>query len=212
MRRWIILPLLLLSALVLAAAAVADPGDGKDPSPGKAKRKGNTTFTFTFQNTDTGSCGTNEWAALQETRIYKVRKTKTGWRLTRYDRGTFTTNGGPSPGACETGSKHGAVVTPGVKGKFHGYIVGTVTGGTFNPNATCPSGTNCGTRSAFLQTYFPGGTWSCDTNSTNCKFVFEYTAPAKNNTIPLLHRHWQDKGKGAGTMLKEVFRGDIATA
>jgi len=210
MRRWMALPAVLVAALAIATAAIADPGNGK--GKGKAQQKGNTTFTFTFANTDTGSCGTNEWAALQETRIWKVRKTATGWRLTRYDRGTFKTNAGPSPGACEKGSKHGTVVAAGVKGKFHGYLAGTVTGGTFTPNATCPANTNCGTRSAFLQTYFPGGTWSCDTNSTDCKFVFEYAAPAKSNPKPLRFRHWQDKGKGAGTMLKEIFRGDIATA
>ena len=210
MKRWIALPAALLAALAISAAAIADPGDGK--GKGKSQGKGNTKFTFTFANTDTGSCGTNEWATLQETRTYKVRKTKTGWRLTRYDRGTFATNGGPSPGACEQGSKHGAVAVPGVKGKFQGFIVGTVTGGTFNPNAVCPAGTNCGTRSAFLQTYFPGGTWSCDANSTDCKFNFEYTAPAKSGQTALLFRHWQDQGKGAGTMLKEIFRGDIATA
>ena len=210
MRRWIALPAVLLAALAVSAAAIADPGDGK--GKGKSQGKGNAKFTFTFANTDTGSCGTNEWATLQEKRTYKVRKTKTGWRLTRYDRGTFVTNGGPSPGACEQGTKHGTTVLPGVKGKFHGFIVGTVTGGTFNPNAVCPAGTNCGTRSAFLQTYFPGGTWSCDVNSTDCKFNFQYTASAKSGQTKLLFRHWEDKGKGAGTMLKEVFRGDIATA
>jgi hypothetical protein len=35
-----------------------------------------------------------------------------------------------------------------------------------------------------------------------------------NNTAArhqaLLFRHWQDKGKGAGTMLHEGFHGDIA--
>ncbi|MDX6512796.1 MAG: hypothetical protein QOE36_2300, partial [Gaiellaceae bacterium] len=39
-------------------------------------------------------------------------------------------------------------------------------------------------------------------------FNYQYTAPAQS----LLFHHWQDRGRGAGTMLNEVFRGDIANA
>ena len=39
-------------------------------------------------------------------------------------------------------------------------------------------------------------------------FNFHYVAPKQE----LLFRHWQDKGKGAGTMLNEEFNGDIADA
>jgi hypothetical protein len=37
------------------------------------------------------------------------------------------------------------------------------------------------------------------------------TRPAARHQS-LLFRHWQDKGKGAGTMLNEVFQRDIADA
>ena len=85
-----------------------------------------------------------------------------------------------------------------------------MTGGTFNPNATCTA-SDCGFTDVFITAFFGSGAeFSCFTNSKDCKFNFNYTAPAKSNT-PLRYRHWQDKGKGAGTMLKEEFSGDIAT-
>ena len=208
MKRLIMLPVLLATALALTAAGLADPGDkGKN---GKQKAK----FTFTFTNTDNGSCGGQPWATLLETRTFTVKDNHNGtFTLTRRDKGTFVTIGGPSPGACETGSKHGKTVRTGVKGTFQGYIVGTVTASSFNPNATCANVNVCETREGFLTTYFSADrVYSCDVNSADCKFNFNYTASNKgtNKTPKLLFRHWQDKGKGAGTMLVEVFRGDIA--
>jgi hypothetical protein len=114
-----------------------------------------------------------------------------------------------SPGACDTTGQHGHVLTPGITGRFGGYIVGTVKATSFNPNATCASAAVCATRAGFLATYFTNAQYSCDQNSSDCKFNFNYTA-AKGQA--LLFRHWQDKGKGAGTQLQEEFIGDIATA
>jgi hypothetical protein len=169
---------------------------------------GNTKFTFQMANTDNGSCGGNPWATLQETRTYIVRPNNDGsFTLVRFDRGTFTTTGPASPGACETGSEHGTVVLPGIAGKFGGFIVGTVTGGTFNPNAPC--GADCSSREGFLHTYFgPTAVYSCDVNSTDCKFAFHYSSSDQR----LKFHHWSDSGRGAGTMLQERFEGDIATA
>lgn len=215
MRRWIALPLLLLAALALAAAALADPG-GKGKG-GKGGNNGHGKFTFTFTNTDNGSCGAQPWATLVETRTFMVKDNKNGtFTLRRTDKGTFTTIGGPSPGACETTSKHGHVVRSGVTGHFVGYLVGTVTSSTYNPSAcTAANAAVCATREGFLHTVFgASATYSCDQNSNDCKFNFNYTAPnsGTNSTPRLLYRHWQDKGKGAGTMLKEIFRGDIANS
>jgi hypothetical protein len=210
---WLAVPFVALAALTFTAVGMADPGDkdhGKGSKP--AKSHGNNTFTFTMANTDNGSCSngsTDAWAVLQEQRTFTVRKTKDGYRLTRTDRGTFVTRAGASPGSCESGN-HGTAVLAGVKGKFHGKIVGTVTGGTFNPNATCT--TDCNTREGFLAAYFgSGAVYSCDVNSKDCKFDFEYSAPAQTNPKLLFH-HWSDKGKGAGTMLQETFKGDIANS
>jgi hypothetical protein len=93
-----------------------------------------------------------------------------------------------------------------VTGKLTGFLRGTVTGGTFDPNAQC--GNECGFTDVFLTTFFgPTATFSCFENSSQCKFNFNYTAARHQS---LLFRHWQDKGKGAGTMLHEQFHGDIA--
>jgi hypothetical protein len=210
MRRWLTLSAAATATLMLAAVSAADPGHGK----GHVKQ-GHTRFTFTFTNTDNGSCGAQTWATLQETRTYGVKDNGNGtFTLRRTDKGTFTTIGGTSPGACETGSKHGHSVRSGVTGRFGGYLVGTVTASAFNPKATCANPDVCATREGFLQTFFTGATYSCDQNSNDCMFNFNYTAPNKgaNKTPKLVFRHWQDKGKGAGTLLHEVFHGDIANS
>ena len=203
MKRFVILPGVLLAALVLAAAGLADPGDkGK----GKGKKQGHNRFTFTLVTEDNGCHGT-PWASDTLTRTYVVHDNGNGtFRVTRRDRGTFTTLGGASPGSCPTDKHHGTTVRAGVTGKSIGYLTGTVSGGTFNSNATCAAA--CFTAD-FITAFFGGGaTFSCNTDSRDCKFNYNYTAPAQT----LRFHHWQDRGKGAGSMLKEVFNGDIATS
>jgi hypothetical protein len=208
MKRWLSIAVLLLAALTFAAVAAADDDHGKHKGAHHTTRGDTTRFTFTFTNSDNGSCGV-PWATLQEKRTFVVKENNDGtFRLFRFDRGTFTTIGGTSPGACDTTGQHGHTVVPGVTGRFGGYLVGTVKATSFNPNATCASQEVCATRSGFLATYFTNAQYSCDQNSTDCKFNFNYTA-AKGQT--LLLRHWQDKGKGADTQLHEEFHGDIAT-
>jgi hypothetical protein len=163
--------------------------------------------------TDNG-CNGIPWATDTETRTYSVKDNGDGtFRVRRSEKGTFTTLAAQSPGDCGTG-KHGTAVVAGIQGKFQGYLVGTVTATSFNPNATCAAGADCSSRAGFIATYFAAGaTYSCDQNSTDCKFNFNYTAKAKGDAQKkLLFRHWQDKGKGAGTLLKETFHGDIATS
>jgi hypothetical protein len=209
MKRLLIFSSIAAGALALAAVAIADPGDH-----GKKGKTGHAKFTFAMTTTDNGSCG-NTWANDTETRKYSVKDNGDGtFTVRRSEKGTFTTLAGQSPGACETTGKHGALVTAGVQGKFEGYLVGTVTATSFNPNATCAAGADCSSRAGFIATYFAAGaTYSCDQNSNDCAFNFNYTANAKQHgQKKLLLRHWQDKGKGAGTLLKEEFHGDIATS
>ena len=204
-KRWI-LPALLLAALALAATGLADPGHGHGNGHGKHGKFG----PYNVVTDDHGSCGqAHAWAVDTEKRTFSVHKNSDGsYTLLRTDRGTFLTNAGESPGACETTKHHGHSLVAGVKGRFHGYLRGKVTGGTFNPNATCPA--DCGFTAVWIDTFFgTGANFSCDVSSKACKFDFEYSA-LKHQSLKF--RHWYDKGSGAGTFLKERFRGDIANA
>jgi hypothetical protein len=204
MRRTFVLMLTIVASLAVAAAGLADPGD-------KGKVKKHSKLTISTVTTDHGSCG-NVWATDTLQRTLIVQKRNDGsYTVTRRDRGTFVTLAGQSPGACDTTGKHGHVIVPGVTGKLEGYLRGTVTGGTFNPEAPCNAAC-ASTTATLIAAYFGAAArFSCSTNSTDCKFNFNYAAKAKDNP-KLLYRHWQDKGKGAGTMLKEEFSGDIAVS
>jgi hypothetical protein len=202
-KRWI-LPALLVGACAFAASGLADPGHGHGNGHGKHGQFG----PYALVDNDNGSCA-NPWAVDTETRTFSVHRNADGsYTVLRRDRGTFLTNAGQSPGACETTKHHGHTVIAGIHGKFHGYLVGKVTGGTFNPNATCPA--DCGVTTTWIATFFgQSASFSCFTDSKTCRFDFEYTA-AKHQKLK--YRHWFDKGTGAGTLLKERFRGDVANA
>ena len=114
-KRWI-LPGLLVAAFALAATGLADPGHGKNTK----KKFG----PYDVVTDDNGSCGVTAWAVDTEKRTFTVKRNHDGsYRVTRHDRGTFLTNAGQSPGACETKGKHGSTVLAGIQGKFHGYLL-----------------------------------------------------------------------------------------
>jgi hypothetical protein len=212
MRKLITMLILMLAAFALSATAFAHDGKGdRDGHHGHHGKKHGHFFvrTFTVTTTDGGSCGVTDWATDVVKRTYVVKKNRDGsYTLTRFDRGQFTTLAGVSPGACDTTGNHGHTIRAGVQGRLIGFIRGTVTGGTLNKKATC-TGPECGFKDVFLKTFFgPTAQNSCDTNSSDCKFNFVYGARDQG----LLFHHWQDKGKGAGTMLNEEFNGDIADA
>ncbi|MDQ6653885.1 MAG: hypothetical protein M3Y84_14235, partial [Acidobacteriota bacterium] len=93
---------------------------------------------------------------------------------------------GPSPGACETDSKHGSTLLAGMNGTFTGYLELTVTGGVFTPTgcATAPAGT-CTATTGFLAATFPGGVRGCGPSGV-CKFGFEYAAGGSRSFLPSL--------------------------
>jgi hypothetical protein len=198
-KRWII-PGLIAAAFALAATGLAANGHGS----GHGKKFG----PYSVVTDDHGSCG-NAWAVDTEKRSFSIKKNLNGtYRLIRRDRGTFLTNGGQSPGACETKRPHGHNVLAGMKGRFHGFLRGTISGGTFDPKAVCPA--DCGFTDVWIATFFgPSATFSCFTDSKACAFDYEYTG---NRHQHLRWKHWSDKGKGAGTFLKERFKGDIANS
>jgi hypothetical protein len=189
---------LLVGVLTLAASGLADPG-GK----GKGKKSGQNRFSATVVVPDTGTCQ-NVWATDTSTRTWSVKKNKDGtFRVGRQDKGTFVTFAGKSPGACDTTGRHGQLVNAGIKGKFRGYLRGTVSNATFNPNGTCAAAC-VGDTAVFISTFFgTGAKFTCSLGYAGCKFNFEYTSPDKT----LKFRHWQDRGTNG---VDENFVGDIA--
>jgi hypothetical protein len=209
MRRWGSLLTLLLAALVFAGVGFADDdnGDGdKDKDKGKGKHA---RIVFNTVVTDNGSCG-GPWATDTIRRTFKIQDRGNGkFRVKEEVRGSFLTLAGQSPGACETGSKHGATVLAGHSGRVKGKLEGTVTGGTLNRNATCAS--TCTTGQSIAAIFGSTATFSClSAASRDCKFDFKYHAAKNVVNQSLIFREWRDRGKGAGTMLHEEFRGDIA--
>jgi hypothetical protein len=200
MHRFITTCVALGAVLVLAATGLADPG-GK----GKAKKSGHNRFSAQVVVPDNGTCG-NPWATDTSMRTWSIKKGKNGtFRVERKDKGTFVTLAGASPGACDTTGKHGHLVTAGIQGKFRGYLRGTVSNATFNPNATCAAAC-IGDTTAFIAAFFgPGAQFTCSLGYAGCKFNFEYSSPSK----ALDFHHWQDKGTNGVT---EQFTGDIATS
>jgi hypothetical protein len=184
---------------MLATVGFADPG-------GKGKAKGgHSRYSALIVVPDHGTCPNSTWATDTSMRTWTVKKNKDGtFRVTRKDKGTFVTLQGQSPGACDPTGKHGHMVNAGIKGKFRGYLTGTVSGGTFNPNATCAAAC-IGDTNAFIAAFFPGGTFTCSQGYAGCKFNFEYSSPDKS----LVFHHWQDKGTNG---VSEQFTGDIATS
>ena len=201
MRRMIILFVLLVGVLALAASGFADPG-GK----GKGKKAGHNRFSATVVVPDTGTCQ-NVWATDTSTRKWTVKKNKDGtFRVGRQDNGTFVTFDGKSPGGCDTTGKHGTHVNVGIKGKFRGYLRGTVSNGNYNPSATTCAAACVGDTKVFISTFFgPGAQFTCSLGYAGCKFNFEYSSPDKT----LKFHHWQDRGTNG---VDENFVGDIANS
>jgi hypothetical protein len=200
MRRIVILFALLAGVLTLAASGFGDPG-GK----GKGKKSGQNRFTATIVVTDHGSCG-NPWATDTSQRTWSIKANKDGtFRVGRKDKGSYVTLAGSSPGACDTTGKHGEHVNAGINGKLHGYLRGTVSGGTFNPSAVCAAAC-IGDTPVFISTFFGSGAqFTCSLGYAGCKFNFEYSSPDKS----LEFHHWQDKGTNG---VDEQFVGDIANS
>lgn len=111
---------------------------------------------YASNSTDSGTCG-NNWANDTMDRVYKVDTQANAdgtYNVTEeFKKGTFVTIAGNSPGGCDTNP--GGTVAAGVTGKFQGSFEIVVSGGTFNPSATCP--TFCYTAD-FVTAFFPGNT------------------------------------------------------
>jgi hypothetical protein len=202
MKRWLTFPVLIVAALAFAAIGLADPGHGHKSAKGGK-------FVFHVVTTDHG-CSFREWATDTLRRVYKVRRNENGtYTVRREDRGRFVTLAGqspsadPCPGVIRRG-KHGQTLLAGMKGKVHGYLQGTVSGGTFNPNGTCTA--QC-SASDFIAGFFTAGsTFTCSQGYAGCRFNFSYTAQ-RHKRQALKYHHWVDRGLNG---VNEIFIGDIA--
>jgi hypothetical protein len=205
MKRWLILLVLIVGALSLAAIGVASPGPKHKPNAKGGK------FVFHVVTTDHG-CAFRPWATDTLRRVYKVRLKEDGtYALRREDRGSFVTLPGKSPssdpcaGVIRRG-KHGSTLLAGMKGKVHGYLQGTVSGGTFNPHGTCTDPCSAGD---FVNGFFTSGaTFTCNEGYAGCRFSFEYTAQ-RHKRQGLKFHHWVDRGLDG---VHEIFIGDIANS
>ncbi len=139
---------------------------------------------------DSGTCG-NSWAEDRFDRVFQVdtRANPDGTYdvVERFERGTFVTVAGPSPGGCDTDP--GGTVAAGVEGRMQGSFEMIVVG-VFNPDAVCTDET-CNTTAGFVTTVFgPEATFTVPT------FHLHYVAPG--------HGQWKNASADRGGN-----RGDI---
>src|ERR671938_1896738 len=163
--------LLMLSAAALALAATATAANMTSAS-GRESHFG----PYSSTSTDNGSCST-PWAQDTFNRVFKVHDNGDGTFRVReeFKQGSFVTLDAPSPGACETDSHHGTHIRAGVTGTMHGYLQGTVTSSTFNPNGCSAAGADCTTTQGFLTAVFGAAgpaTFTCNLGYAGCEFKF----------------------------------------
>ncbi len=199
MKRFISLGVAALATLAFVAAATG-ASSTTPPTPA-------TYGPYPVATTD-GGCGGNQWANDTISRTFVVTKVPgsnptTTWRLVRQDPGTFITMAGLSPGNCASNATaHDSTVLAGVTGNIFGKLDGVVTGGTYDPAATCTG--DCGSTTTFVSTYFgPSAQYSCLGGPGDCTFVYKYQATSGQH---LTYKAWVDQGSNAG----ETFTGDIS--
>lgn len=111
---------------------------------------------YTTASPDSGTCG-NDWAEDTFDRHFTIRPNGDGTNtvVEQFKDGSFVTNAGPSPGACETNLA--GTIAPGKTGSMHGYFiisnVGPQTSNSSSCDATNPSNTDC-TTATFIDTHF----------------------------------------------------------
>ena len=147
---------LMIAAVVFASLSLAGPA---------VRQYG----PFPSTSPDSGTCG-NDWAEDSFDRHFKVNTSPnpdgTYTVVEEFKKGTFVTNAGPSPGACETNP--GGTVAAGLTGKMDGSFTIIVSGGNFNPNGTCPA--VCTTKGFIASVFGPTATYDIPT------FLFHYNA------------------------------------
>jgi hypothetical protein len=145
---------------------------------------------------DSGSCG-NNWAEDTYDRYFTVRSNGDGTYtvVEQFKNGSFTTNSGPSPGACETTyTNHGTTITAGKTGSMHGYFIISDTGAPTSTSTYCDavtmSNTDCTTQT-FIETHF-----AC-TYQVNCAVTTYFDHYAAGDQM-LLYHEWKNASADRG--------------
>jgi hypothetical protein len=158
-----------LVVLLIATVALAGPGGNPPIKVGPVAIVGADDF---------GTCN-NVWAEDSFNKFYTLTVNHDGtYNLqVNYKDGTFVTNAGVSPGACESGSPNGNTVAAGVTGQMHEVFNIPVSATTKpNPNPDCgPNNANCPTANSFLTAVFGVG------NFTRSPYSFEGHYEAGSN-------------------------------
>lgn len=145
---------------------------------------------YASSSPDSGTCD-NDWAQDTFDRHFTVRDNRNGTFtvVEQFKNGSFVTEMGPSPGACET--TDGSTTTfirAGVAGSMHGYFVITVMGATTTSTApACQLVAGC-TTAGFIESHFPGATYSIGT------YFFHYAAGDQG----LTEHEWKNASEDRG--------------
>lgn len=139
---------------------------------------------------DTGTCG-NNWAKDTFDRYYTVTQNKDVTYQLHVDikAGLFTTNAGASPASCQTEAVL-RNIPAGISGSMQGYLDARISGGAYNPSATCGQ-LNCQTTAGFISTFFPGSRY----NVTD--YYFYYTTDHRGE--------WKNASESRGGNHGDIF-------
>src|SRR3989442_3932141 len=176
MRRWVATVAAVAAMVAFPIAAGADSGAGESSHLGPFP---------TVADPDGGTC--SPWALDNFDRFLTVDDNGDGTFAVREDfnNGTFVTTGPASPGACEKDSHNGTAGLPGINGTFHGYLEGTVSGGTLNTAGSAAAGADCTTTSGLIAaTFGPGAGFTCLTGPGPCLFAFHHAPGDPGPTFP----------------------------
>jgi hypothetical protein len=144
---------------------------------------------------DSGTCG-NDWAQDHFDRHFTVfNKGGSLVVVEQFKDGSFVTNLGPSPGACQNPQIAGGTVNAGVTGKMHGYLVIPIpspsTQTSDDPSCVAGSPSAPCTTTGFINSHF-----SCVYGATCVvtTFFFHYTASDQD----LIMHEWKNASDDRG--------------
>jgi hypothetical protein len=145
---------------------------------------------------DSGTCG-NDWAEDTFDRDFTVRSNGDGTYtvVEQFKNGSFITNLGASPAACDaTYANHGRTILPGKTGSMHGYFIVSNVGGQTSTSPFCDAinSTNSGcTTTTFINSHFT----PCYPAVCTVTTFFDHYAAGDQS---LLYHEWKDASPDRG--------------